>query len=36
MSIVMEKEVEHWTAHRKSVLVLEAVQGRTSASEAIR
>jgi transposase-like protein len=34
MSAVMEKEIKRWTARRKSSLVLEIIQGRTTLSEA--
>jgi transposase-like protein len=36
MSIVMEEEIKRWTASRKSALVLEIIQGKTSESEASR
>jgi transposase-like protein len=36
MSAVMEEEIKRWTARRKSQLVLEIIQGRTSVSEASR
>jgi transposase-like protein len=36
MSIVMEEEIKRWTARRKSALVLEVIQGKTSISEASR
>jgi transposase-like protein len=36
MSIVMEEEIKRWTARRKSALVLEIIQGKTSVSEASR
>jgi hypothetical protein len=36
MSVVMEKEIKRWTARRKSALVLEIVQGKTTFSEASR
>ena len=36
MSAVMEVEIKRWTARRKSQLVLEIIQGRTSISEASR
>jgi transposase-like protein len=36
MSIVMEEEIKRWTAGRKSALVLEIIQGKTSVSEASR
>ena len=34
MSIEMDEEVKRWTARRKSALVLEILQGRTTVSEA--
>ena len=36
MSAVMEEEIKRWTARRKSQLVLEIIQGKTSVSEASR
>jgi hypothetical protein len=33
MNIVMEEEIKRWTARRKSALVLEIIQGKTSVSE---
>ena len=36
MSAVMEEEIKLWTARRKSALVLEILQGKTTLSEAIR
>ena len=36
MSAVMEEEIKRWTARRKSQLVLEIIQGRTTVSEASR
>ncbi len=36
MSAVMEEEIKHWTARRKSALVLEIIQGKTAVSEASR
>ena len=35
-SIVMEEEIKRWTARRKSALVLEIIQGKTTISEASR
>ena len=29
MSMKMEDEIKHWTAKRKSALVLEIIQGQT-------
>jgi hypothetical protein len=29
MSVVMEEEIKRWTARRKSVLVIEIIQGKT-------
>ena len=34
MSMVTEEEIKRWTAKRKSALVIEALQGKTSLSEA--
>src|SRR5690606_9909299 len=36
MSIKMEDEVKRWTAKRKSALVLDIIQGKTTVSEASR
>ena len=36
MSIVMEEEIKRWTVRRKSALVLEIIQGKTTISEASR
>ncbi|MGO1542406.1 MAG: DUF1153 domain-containing protein [Luteimonas sp.] len=36
MSVMMEEEIKRWTARRKSVLVLEVIQGKTTVSEASR
>lgn len=36
MSTVMEEEVKRWTARRKSALVLEIIQGKTTVAEASR
>jgi len=36
MSITMEEEIKRWTARRKSALVLEIVQGKTTVAEASR
>jgi transposase-like protein len=36
MSTVMEEEFKRWTAKRKSALVLEIIQGKTTVSEASR
>ena len=36
MSIVMEEEIKRWTARRKSALVLEIIQGKTTESEPSR
>lgn len=36
MSAVMEEEIKRWTARRKSQLVLEIIQGKTTVSEASR
>lgn len=36
MSIGMEEEIKRWTARRKSALVLEIIQGKTTVAEASR
>ena len=36
MSVMMEEEIKRWTARRKSALVLEIIQGKTTISEASR
>jgi transposase-like protein len=36
MSAVMEEEIKHWTARRKSAPVLEIIQGKTTVAEASR
>ncbi len=36
MSEVMEEEIERWTARRKSALVLEIIQGKTTVAGASR
>lgn len=36
MSAVMEEEIKRWIARRKSQLVLEIIQGKTTVSEASR
>ncbi len=36
MSNTMEEKVKRWTARRKSALVLEIIQGKTTVSEASR
>ena len=36
MSTVMEDEIKRWTAKRKTALVLDIIQGKTSVSEASR
>ena len=36
MSTVMEEEFKCWTAKRKSALVLEIIQGKTTVAEASR
>jgi transposase-like protein len=36
MSLVMEEEIKRWTAKRKSALVLEILQGKTTVAEASR
>ena len=36
MSMTMDEEVKRWTARRKSALVLEIIQGKTTIAEASR
>ena len=36
MSAVMEEDIKRWTARRKAALVLEIIQGKTTAAEASR
>ncbi len=36
MSMKIEEEVKSWTAKRKSGLVLEIIQGKTTVAEASR
>lgn len=36
MSAMMEEQIKRWTARRKSALVLEIIQGKTTVSEASR
>ncbi len=36
MSITMDDEIKGWTARRKSALVLEIIQGKTTIAEAAR
>ena len=36
MSTLMDEEIKRWTAKRKTALVLEIIQGKTSVSEASR
>lgn len=36
MGIEMAEEIKRWTAKRKSALVLETIQGKTTVSEASR
>jgi transposase-like protein len=36
MSTTMDEEIKRWTARRKSALVLEIIQGKTTVSEASR
>lgn len=36
MSEMMDKEIKRWTARRKSALVLEIIQGKTTAAAASR
>jgi len=36
MSTLMNEEIKRWTAKRKTALVLEIIQGKTSVAEASR
>ena len=36
MGIAMEEDIKRWTARRKSALVLEIIQGKTTVAEACR
>lgn len=36
MSTLMDEEIKRWTAKRKTALVLEIIQGKTSVAEASR
>lgn len=36
MSTLMDEEIKRWTAKRKTALVLEVIQGKTSVSEGSR
>lgn len=36
MSVVMDEQIKRWTARRKSALVLEIIQGKTTVAEASR
>ena len=36
MSTMMDEDVKRWTARRKSALVLDIIQGKTTVSEAAR
>jgi hypothetical protein len=36
MSIVMDEDVKRWTARRKSALVFDIIQGKTTVAEASR
>nr|WP_241520809.1 DUF1153 domain-containing protein [Steroidobacter cummioxidans] len=36
MSTLMDDEIKRWTARRKSALVLEIIQGKTTIAEASR
>ena len=36
MSMVMDEEFKRWTAKRKTALVLEIIQGKTTVAEASR
>lgn len=36
MSITIDEEIKRWTAKRKSALVMEIIQGKTTVAEAAR
>lgn len=36
MSVLMDEEIKRWTARRKSALVLDILQGKTTVAEASR
>ena len=36
MSITMDEEIKRWTANRKTALVMDIIQGKTTVSEAAR
>lgn len=36
MSMLMDEDIKRWTAKRKSALVLEILQGKTTVAEASR
>ena len=36
MSVKMEEDIKQWTARRKSALVLDIIQGKTTVAEASR
>lgn len=36
MSVKMEEDIKRWTAKRKSVLVLDIIQGKTTVADASR
>ena len=36
MSTLMDEEIKRWTAKRKTALVLEVIQGKTTVAEASR
>jgi len=36
MSITMDEEIKRWTTKRKSALVMDIIQGKTSVAEAAR
>ncbi|AVY95533.1 transposase [Microvirgula aerodenitrificans] len=36
MSVKMEEDIKRWTARRKSALVLDVIQGKTTVAEASR
>ena len=36
LSMLMDEEIKRWTAKRKSALVLEIIQGKTTVAEASR
>ena len=36
MSMIMDEDIKRWTARRKSALVVEIIQGKTTVAEASR